>query len=288
MHHFTRLAWDIMGGRRAGVGGAGLFLRRLIAGAAAPGLAGCPHLAGFLLVTPRHSSCHITSTILHNNHRSHEPVPAMAIRDIPLSPFEDHEAEQEGTNTNTPTMSAEDQKPRAAPPPGIPVQPDGGLDAWLQVFGGFFVYFNTWGLIITFGVFQSYYQNHLLTHYSPSQISWIGTIQGFLLVEVGIISGPLYDHGHLRYLIAAGAFFLVLGLMMTSLAEDYYSIFLSLGVCTGLGMGFVFFPGITSISTYFTTRRGLANGIAASGSALGMSRPPNPLWRILSDRHKDT
>ncbi|ROW07539.1 hypothetical protein VPNG_07075 [Cytospora leucostoma] len=179
-------------------------------------------------------------------------------------------------------MSAEDQKPRAAPPPGIPVQPNGGLDAWLQVFGGFFVYFNTWGLIITFGVFQSYYQNHLLSHYSPSQISWIGTIQAFLLVEVGIISGPLYDHGHLRYLIAAGAFFLVLGMMMTSLAKDYYSIFLSLGVCTGLGMGFVFFPGITSISTYFTTRRGLANGIAASGSALGAVVYPIVLRELIT------
>lgn len=24
--------------------------------------------------------------------------------------------------------------------------PDGGLEAWLQVFGAFFMYFNTWGM----------------------------------------------------------------------------------------------------------------------------------------------
>lgn len=211
----------------------------------------------------------------------------MATTDISQRPVGDPEAEraenkrEEATNTNTtPSMSAEEEKTQdvspaalAVAPSGVPKQPNGGLDAWLQVLGGFFVYFNTWGLIITFGVFQSYYQNHHLSHYSPSQISWIGTIQSFLLVEIGIISGPLYDHGHLRLLIAAGAFFLVLGIMMTSLAEDYYSIFLSLGVCTGLGMGLVFFPGITAISTYFTTKRGLANGIAASGSALGESWP---------------
>lgn len=27
---------------------------------------------------------------------------------------------------------------------GIPTPPNGGLTAWLQVLGGFFVYFNTW------------------------------------------------------------------------------------------------------------------------------------------------
>lgn len=27
---------------------------------------------------------------------------------------------------------------------GIPTPPNGGLTAWLQILGGFFVYFNTW------------------------------------------------------------------------------------------------------------------------------------------------
>lgn len=178
---------------------------------------------------------------------------------------------------------------------GMPTPPNGGLTAWLQVLGGFFVYFNTWlvktcrigidigipmkrrkrltlpyrGLIITFGVFQTYYETHLLGKYSPSTISWIGTIQGFLLIEVGIFSGPLYDQGHLRYLLFAGAFLVAFGMMMASLATDFYSIFLSLGVCCGLGMGLLFFPAISAISTYWTTRRGMANGIAAAGSAVG-------------------
>lgn len=125
------------------------------------------------------------------------------------------------------------------------------------------------GLIITFGVFQTYYESHLIANHSPSSISWIGTIQAFLLIEVGVFSGPLYDHGHLRYLLLAGAFLVAFGLMMASLATEFYSIFLSLGVCSGLGMGLLFFPAISAISTYWTTRRGMANGIAAAGSAIG-------------------
>lgn len=32
----------------------------------------------------------------------------------------------------------------AAPLPDMPKPPNGGLTAWLQVFGAFWVYFNTW------------------------------------------------------------------------------------------------------------------------------------------------
>jgi len=35
------------------------------------------------------------------------------------------------------------QKPPPAGPPGGP-PPNGGLTAWLQVLGGFFLFFNTW------------------------------------------------------------------------------------------------------------------------------------------------
>lgn len=34
------------------------------------------------------------------------------------------------------------QKPPSGPPGGPP--PNGGLTAWLQVLGGFFLFFNTW------------------------------------------------------------------------------------------------------------------------------------------------
>jgi hypothetical protein len=34
--------------------------------------------------------------------------------------------------------------------------PNGGLRAWLQVLGGFFVLFNTWGILNTFGAYQLY------------------------------------------------------------------------------------------------------------------------------------
>ena len=39
------------------------------------------------------------------------------------------------------------QKPAGGPPGGPP--PNGGTTAWLQVLGGFFLFFNTWVCIVT-------------------------------------------------------------------------------------------------------------------------------------------
>ncbi|KAF3769379.1 hypothetical protein M406DRAFT_220882, partial [Cryphonectria parasitica EP155] len=160
--------------------------------------------------------------------------------------------------------------------------PDGGLQAWLQVLGGFVIYFNTWGLMISFGVFQTYYQDHLLAASSPSAIAWIGTMQAFFLIEVGVVTGPLYDQGYCRHILLVGTVLLVLGVALTSVATRYWSVFLSLGVCTGIGMGCLFFPGVTSISTYFTRRRGLAGGLAAAGSGVGAIVYPIVLRQLVA------
>ncbi|PKX91449.1 MFS general substrate transporter [Aspergillus novofumigatus IBT 16806] len=134
--------------------------------------------------------------------------------------------------------------------------------AWLQVVGAFFLFFNSWGVVNTFGVYQTYYETDLLHGHSPSSISWIGTVQGFLLFLVGVIAGPVFDK-------AVGSFLVVFGLMMTSLSDQYYQVFLAHGVAVGIGCAFLFLPSIAIVATYFTTRRAVATGITASGGSIG-------------------
>ena len=86
-------------------------------------------------------------------------------------------------------------------PAGPPPPPNGGLTAWLQVAGAFMIFFNTWGLINTFAVFQTYYESGALFTESSSNISWIGSIQCFLLQLTGIVAGPIFDQGYLRLLL---------------------------------------------------------------------------------------
>jgi len=147
--------------------------------------------------------------------------------------------------------------------------PDGGLWAWLQVLGGFFLLFNSWGIINTYGSYSAYYETDLLPNASPSAISWIGSIQACLLLLVGALTGPIYDAGHFRALLLGGSFMLVFGQMMLSLCHAYWQVLLAQGICIGIGTGMLFVPSIAILSTYFSTRIGTAIGIAASGSSFG-------------------
>lgn len=129
------------------------------------------------------------------------------------------------------------------------------------------------GVVNTFGIFQSYYEETLLPSHSASSISWIGTMQGFLLFIVGVIVGPVFDKGYLKSLIAIGSFLVVFGLMMTSLSTKYYQVFLAHGVAVGLGCAFLYLPSIAIVATYFTSRRGIATGITTSGGSIGKYPP---------------
>ncbi|KAI8958335.1 monocarboxylate permease-like protein, mch4 [Daldinia sp. FL1419] len=139
--------------------------------------------------------------------------------------------------------------------------PDGGLVAWLQVLGAFVLYFNHWGTMNTFGVYQTYYEKELLQHMSPSDISWIGSLQSFLLLGVGVVSGPLYDAGFLRLLLVCGSTLMTLGTMLTSICTEYWQVMLAQGVCVGVGAGCLFIPSVAVIPEYFQKRKSLAMGI---------------------------
>ncbi|KAJ4349884.1 uncharacterized protein N0V89_008503 [Didymosphaeria variabile] len=154
--------------------------------------------------------------------------------------------------------------------------PNGGLTAWLQVLGAFFL-----GIINTFGSYQAYYETDLLTSSTPSAISWVGSIQAFLLLVVGMICGPLYDRGHFRLLLIGGSFLLVFGQMMLSLCHEYYQVLLAQAICIGFGCGCLFIPSVAILSTYFTTKIATAMGIAASGSSLGGVIYPIVFHRLL-------
>ncbi|KAI1821769.1 monocarboxylate permease-like protein, mch4 [Xylaria intraflava] len=154
-------------------------------------------------------------------------------------------------------------------PTGPPPLPDGGLVAWLQVASGFMLFLNTWGIISSFGVFQSYYESGRLFSASSSNISWIGSIQSFLLQLTGLVAGPLYDRGYLRGLLISGIALVLLGLFTLSANTQYYQTMLSQGFAIGIGAGLLFTPTISLLPTYFGTHIGLAVGVASSGSSLG-------------------
>ncbi|KAF2762425.1 monocarboxylate permease-like protein [Pseudovirgaria hyperparasitica] len=147
--------------------------------------------------------------------------------------------------------------------------PDGGLQAWLVVVGGFCTIFASFGWINCIGIFQNYYQANLLSHYSSSAVAWIPSTESFMMFFWGPVVGKITDHYGPRVPILIGSFLHVFGLMMTSISREYYQIFLAQSVCSAIGCSFVFYPAMTACSTWFLRHRALAIGIMASGSSIG-------------------
>ncbi|KAK0387505.1 hypothetical protein NLU13_5818 [Sarocladium strictum] len=149
--------------------------------------------------------------------------------------------------------------------PGPP--PDGGFNAWLQAIAGHLVCLTSWGYILTFGIFQPTYVEML--RLPPSTVSWIGSIQLGLLYLSGAVSGRAFDAGFLKPALLVGCLLQLVGIYMSSISKTYWQLFLSQGVCMGIGFGLVFPPIIAHVSTYFSTRKVFAMSIAASGGATG-------------------
>ncbi|TLD34337.1 hypothetical protein PspLS_01061 [Pyricularia sp. CBS 133598] len=175
-------------------------------------------------------------------------------------------------------VSGSDNAPAPSGPPAGPAPgsgfhpsdfPDGGLEAWMVVFGGFCALFCTFGLINCIGVFQAYYVQGPLASYGQSTVAWITAMQVFGMVFGGLVFGRLYDSFGPRWLIIGGTIVYVFGLMMTSICTEYYQFFLAQGVVTALGSGAIFNSVLPTIVGWFYKRRAAAFGITASGSSLG-------------------
>lgn len=162
-------------------------------------------------------------------------------------------------------------------------QPDGGFIAWSQVFAAFLINLNNWGLVNSFGVYQDYYQSHLLkaSSPSPSAIAWIGTTQGALLLIVGVLSGPLFDRGFFRSILIGTSLALVVAIMLISHATRYAHIMLCQGILTGICLGLLYIPSVALLPLYFKRHRGLALGLATAGGSLGGVIYPIMLQRLI-------
>ncbi|KAF2113085.1 major facilitator superfamily domain-containing protein [Lophiotrema nucula] len=149
--------------------------------------------------------------------------------------------------------------------PGPP--PDGGLQAWTQVFCAWLAIMNTWGFVNSFGAFQTYYASILPQ--SNSTISWIGSTQAALLFFLGTFSGRALDAGLFRPTVLIGITLQLIGMFTMSFAKNYWQLLLTQGICTGVGGGIFFVPVMGLTSTYFAKKRGMALGIVTSGNSFG-------------------
>lgn len=106
------------------------------------------------------------------------------------------------------------------PSPDEYVYPEGGLEAWLVVFGSWCGMFASLGIANSLASFQAYISSNQLSNYSPGSIGWIFSVYAFLSFACGIYIGPIFDVYGPRWLVLPGSVLVVLTMFL-------------LGVCTG-------------------------------------------------------
>ncbi|KAJ7727338.1 MFS general substrate transporter [Mycena olivaceomarginata] len=154
--------------------------------------------------------------------------------------------------------------------------PEGGFRAWATVAGAFLIQFCGFGSPIVHEwmyliISTDFYTRNYLSQSLPSAISWIGSINVFIINAGGLVSGRLYDRGHFYLLLYGGSLLQCFSLFMLSLCkpQKLYQVLLAQGIGLSLGAGIVCVPSLAVVSHYFLKRRALAMVIVASGASLG-------------------
>lgn len=104
--------------------------------------------------------------------------------------------------------------------------PEGGLEAWLVVFGSFCGLVSSLGVMNSIAIFQTYNAAHQLSGYSEGTIGWIYSIYTFLAFGGGVYIGPLFDKYGPRWLILPGGLGGVASLMLMSICTRKFAFLL--------------------------------------------------------------
>lgn len=162
--------------------------------------------------------------------------------------------------TRTPTVDPEDASI---------TYPEGGLAAWLVVFGSFCGLLAVLGIMNSVGIYQAYLSTNQLASHGESEIGWIFGLYVFISFGAGIQIGPVFDAHGPRWLILAGSLLTLLSLLLLGVCTQYWHFLLVFGVLGGFGTSLIFNPTISAIGHYFFVKRGTATGIAACGGSIG-------------------
>ncbi|GAK62185.1 monocarboxylate transporter [Moesziomyces antarcticus] len=147
--------------------------------------------------------------------------------------------------------------------------PDGGLQAWLVVAGTFVLIMTNFGLLTSYGVFQSYYLSHQLAHLPSSTVSWIGSLQTFMILGGSFVFGKLSDDYGSRWVVVCGSVITFISMLCVSFCTTLVQLIMVQGVAFGLGGSMLFLPGCALVNQYFDRKKGTAMSVIIGAASFG-------------------
>ncbi|OOF91361.1 hypothetical protein ASPCADRAFT_518599 [Aspergillus carbonarius ITEM 5010] len=149
------------------------------------------------------------------------------------------------------------------------IPPNGGY-GWVCTFCVFMINVHTWGVNSAWGVILNYYLSHS-TFPGASHLDF--AIIGGLSISQCLLIGPIVAKANdimgTRLTLLIGTSLIFAALFTASYATEVWHLFLSQGICFGIGMGFTYLTATAILPKWFSTKRSFSSGLAASGAGLG-------------------
>ncbi|KAI9261550.1 major facilitator superfamily domain-containing protein [Phascolomyces articulosus] len=141
--------------------------------------------------------------------------------------------------------------------------PDGGY-GWFIVVGAF--------LVQVTSVMQDYYEQNVFgdrVSNAPLQLSFVGTFCLIFSNAMGPVAQILQSMLGTRAVLFIGTIFIAVGVIIAGFSTEIWHLYLTQGICFGIGVSFMYVTIMSVAPQYFNRRRGFALGLIASGSGIG-------------------
>ena len=125
-----------------------------------------------------------------------------------------------------------------------------------------------WGTRLSFGIFFKSLENEF--NLARVETSAIFSVYMVLSIIFAIIGGRATDRYGPKIVVLFMGIFTGLSLMFTSQVTSHWQLFLTYSLLLSMGTGTIFIVIMSTVSRWFDKKRGLALGIACSGSGLGI------------------
>jgi MFS family permease len=155
--------------------------------------------------------------------------------------------------------------------------------AWRVLVGQCLCTFTSLGFFYTFGVFVVPYTEHY--NIGRGQVSLMYTINFLFWHGLGPYGGRSGDYFGVKKTVSIGAVLFSGSLFLASLSvtySDFWAVVLTQGFMLALGGMMTSFPVLSLTPQWFSKHRGLASGIAVTGSGLGNFVYPTVTTRLLN------
>ncbi len=146
------------------------------------------------------------------------------------------------------------------------------LAGWRVVAGAFMVQMVGYGAAYSFAAFAGPLAAEFgVTH---AQTSLVYALSSGVALLLSGVSGRIADRYGSRGPAVAGMLLVAAGLLLAAGARSFAQLLACYGLLIGCGIGLAYVPALAAVQRWFDRRRGLASGIAVSGSALGTALVP--------------